>query len=82
MERRNGRNGVPQTVGRFRLDLPWIWPEFERTDPRTTHHWRDAIVCRREARKGRRLRQNMMARAGVAMLERLVAEHRSGVIGG
>lgn len=74
----HGRNGVQSTIGRFKLELPRILPAFERTEPRTSHHWRDALQQRRMARKGRRLHMKLMAQKGALMLDKIVESHRNG----
>ncbi len=71
------RNEIQETVGKFRLDLPRILPEFERTDERTTHHWRDAIEHRRMMRKGKRIRTYQMAQTGAALFAEFLSKRQS-----
>ena len=77
MHDEHGRNSLKSSIGGFTLELPRILPVFERTEPRTTHHWREALQNRRMARKGRRQQLIQMARIGANMLGKLVDEHHS-----
>lgn len=70
-----GRNGIQATFGDYTIELPNILPVFERTEPRSTHHWRDAIQHRRAVRRCRRAQMKHFAEQGSAMLTRLVADH-------
>lgn len=72
-----GRNDSQITIGRFNLELPRILPEFARTEPRTTHHWRDALEHRRMARRAKRAQIKCMAHTGSLMLFQLVDRHNA-----
>lgn len=78
MNRECGRNDSQITIGRFSLELPKILPEFARTEPRTTHHWRDALEQRRMARRAKRMQTKCMAHTASLMLSRLVEHHYAG----
>lgn len=75
MEHGHGRNDVQTTIGRFKLDLPTILPAFERTEPRTFHHWRDALEHRRLVRKAKRAHLKHMVQTGSDMLSDLLDDH-------
>ncbi len=77
MDNTAGRNAVQSKIGDFDLNLPQILPVFERTEPRTTHHWRNAIELRRALRRCRRQRIRSAARAGAMMLKMLTDNHRN-----
>ena len=75
MEQGYKQNQVNVTVERLKRGLPEILPVFERTEPRTFHHWRDAIEQRRQVRKAKRAHLKFMAETGSHMLSDLLDEH-------
>lgn len=68
---------VHSSIASCELDLPRILPVFERTEPRTTHHWKDAIHQRRLMRKSRRTRLNRTMAASAMLLAEVMSDHRN-----
>ncbi len=77
MSQLQGRNNVQTSFGKYTIALPNILPVFERTEPRTNHHWLDAIQHRKRLRRCKRAHLKYLAEKGSEMLSDLVADHRN-----